>query len=95
MVSAISAFNSMFAAMTRIDAGNRIMATNNAMALNAAAASRQVMAFGSARIPMDTFVSVQQREKELMAQSLRDRLLYKIAMQMEENGKDKKLDYKA
>lgn len=98
MGTAISAFNSMFSAMNRIDAGNRIFSNNNAMTQNVAAVSRQAMAFGSQGMSMQPIISAQQTEKNLMASNLQNNLLYKIAMLQEENEtkkSKKKLDYMA
>jgi len=91
MVSAISAFNNMYASNLRINSGNNLLNNNNAMTQNVAAASRQSVSFGS-----QTLRDVQQREKALMASNLNNRLAYQIAMQLEKDQKTKKkLNYLA
>jgi len=92
MISAISAFNSMFSAMNRIDAGNNMISNANAMNQNVAGVSRQAMAFGAQGIPMQSLAAAQQREKNLMASNLQNSLMYKIASAQEEaqKAKDKK-----
>jgi hypothetical protein len=98
MFSAIGAFNSMFSAMNRIDAGNRLLSNANEMNQNVASVSRQAMTFGSAGIPMQSLAFARQKEKALMASNLQNSLLYKIASAQEDAQKakeKKRLDYKA
>jgi len=98
MISAIGAFNSMFSAMNRIDAGNMMISNANAMNQNVAAVSRQAMAFGAAGIPMQSLAAAHQREQNLVASNLQNSLMYRIASAQENAQKEKnkkKLDYMA
>lgn len=88
MVSAISAFSSMYSAANRIDAGNKVLSNNDAISRNVGMASRGSISFAAA----------QQREKDLMLSNLQNSMLYRIASAQENAQKEKekkKLDYMA
>ncbi len=83
MSMVMDAFNMSFAAATRIDAGNRLIANNQNMQQNVSLASR--LNFGSANYPNDSISTIQQKEKALMLSNIQNQLLYKIANQMEQS----------